>query len=350
MPAGAVTLTANGTANTYTISWDANNGSVVTAGATSGSYTSANLYPIASVSRSGYMYLGWALSSSATSASYGTSSNISVSALASDAGVANTNGATITLYAVWSSALTNSGSKGNMQSASCSSIAAGGYGTMTDSRDSTSYTIYRFPNSGTEGTDYPTGWGGYCLMTSDLNWGLNKTTDLSATTSTSNFDSNASNSSSETFTLSGTISITYRDSGTPANWAKDDVYTNRQYTWGTGANKDHVYYSWGAALVVCPKGWRLPTQTEASNITSFMDGGNAGSSAKIRSSPYNFVYGGRFVSSGFSSVGSRGYYWASTQNRYNSRYAYDLYFLTDSMAAGNSNFKHYGESVRCIAS
>ncbi|MBQ8992303.1 hypothetical protein IJ090_02630, partial [Candidatus Saccharibacteria bacterium] len=70
-------------------------------------------------------------------------------------------------------------------------------------------------------------------------------------------------------------------------------------------------------------------------------------SAKIRGTPYNFVYGGYFYSSGWNNVGSDGRYWSSTQN--SSTYGRLLYFLPSNLSTANSN-KNYGRSVRCVAS
>ncbi|MBQ8992409.1 hypothetical protein IJ090_03190, partial [Candidatus Saccharibacteria bacterium] len=226
--------------------------------------------------------------------------------------------------------------------------------TLTDTRDNQAYTVYRFANSGTAGTNYPSNMSGYCIMTKDLSLGyvsggsITKGGNLSLTTSTSNFDTSGSNSSYETITLSGTQTVTYRTD--KSVWDTTNSYTNMQYTNGPKSGSEtyssHSYYSYGAALVVCPKGWRLPTNTENGNIASFMGGSNATGSAKIRSAPYGFVYGGDFGSSGWFNVGNYGGYWASTQS--SSTGGYYLYF--NSSYPGTSNFnKYFGRSVRCVA-
>ncbi|MBQ8992426.1 hypothetical protein IJ090_03280, partial [Candidatus Saccharibacteria bacterium] len=138
--------------------------------------------------------------------------------------------------------------------------------------------------------------------------------------------------------------ITYRSSS--SSWSIGNSDSNLQYTYGTATESSHGYYSYGAAQVVCPKGWRPPTNAEYGNIRTFMGGNNSTGSSKIRRTPYNFVYGGNFYSSGWSYVGSRGNYWASTQ--YSSTDGYLLDFDSSSLYTG-SNSKSYGRSVRCIS-
>ncbi|MBQ9016978.1 InlB B-repeat-containing protein, partial [Candidatus Saccharibacteria bacterium] len=241
-----------------------------------------------------------------------------------------------------------------LQETSAANLAESTTTSLVDSRDNQSYTVYRWPSTGTAGTDYPTGMAGYAIMTKDLSLGyvtggsITKGGNLSLTTSTSNFDTNASNSSYETISLSGTQTVTYVNSANNGTgWSTTNSYTNMQYTYGTATNSSHGYYSNGAALVVCPKGWRLPTRTEYSNIATFMGGSNSTGSSKIRGTPYNFVYGGRFYSSGWGNVGSNGDYWSSAQ--YSSAYGRYLYFGSSYLYTYNDS-KNYGRSVRCVAS
>ncbi|MBR3177486.1 hypothetical protein IKF27_01615, partial [Candidatus Saccharibacteria bacterium] len=118
---------------------------------------------------------------------------------------------------------------------------------------------------------------------------------------------------------------------------------------GKETYSSHSYYSYGAAQIVCPKGWRLPTKVEYDNIVTFMRaGGNTtAGSTKIRGTPYNFLYGGLFNSSGFNSnVGTTGRYWSSVQ--YNATNGYHLNFTSSALATGYVA-KNTGQSVRCVS-
>ncbi|MBQ7310804.1 MAG: hypothetical protein IJW88_04670, partial [Alistipes sp.] len=224
-----------------------------------------------------------------------------------------------------------------MQNLNCNTINTGTTVTLKDTRDEQDYTVYRFPNAGTAGTNYPTSMAGYCLMTKDLSLGYvtgGSTTaggNLSLTTDTS--------------AAAGTITARPNGSG----WSSTNSDDNLQYMNGPQSGQEtyssHSYYSYGAAQKVCPKGWRLPTKAEYDNIATFMGGNNSTDSSEIRSAPYNFVYGGFFYSGGWYKVGSYGRYWSSTQ--YDSSYGYNLRFNSSSLYT-DSNDKYVGESVRCI--
>ncbi|MBQ8992029.1 hypothetical protein IJ090_01170, partial [Candidatus Saccharibacteria bacterium] len=225
--------------------------------------------------------------------------------------------------------------KDTMQETSATDLAESATTSLVDSRDNQSYTVYRWPSTGTAGTDYPTGMAGYAIMTKNLSLGyvtggsVTKGSNLTLTTSDS--------------AAAGTI--TARTS--KSNWSTTNSDDNLQYINGTNATYGtHSYYSYGAAQKVCPKGWRPPTQTEYANIATFMGGDNSTGSSKIRGTPYNFVYGGYFYSSGWLSVGSGGDYWASTQ--YSSTNGYLLYFGSSTLNTGSRN-KNSGLSVRCVS-
>lgn len=87
-----IDVTANGAANTYTVNYNANGGSGTTA-SSSHTYNSAKALTANGFSRTGYTFLGWSTSSSATSATYSNQQSVS--------NLTSTNGGTVTLYAVW---------------------------------------------------------------------------------------------------------------------------------------------------------------------------------------------------------------------------------------------------------
>ena len=223
-----------------------------------------------------------------------------------------------------------------MQDYKCTSITPNTTIALRDTRDDQSYTVYRFPNSGTAGTDYPTGMAGYCLMTKDLSLGyitngsITKDSNLVLTTTDS----------------AGSGTITARTS--TSNWSSTNADSNLQYINGAGGAYDsHSYYSYGAAQKVCPKGWKLFTQTQVNNIIAFMGSGTAGV-AKIEGAPYNFIRGGYFMnSSGWTNIEVSSHYWSSTQ--YDSSKGYDLYYNPTDFYTSYKDGKQVGFSVRCIA-
>ncbi|MBR3414946.1 InlB B-repeat-containing protein [Candidatus Saccharibacteria bacterium] len=324
-----LTLYAVWAPNTFTISYSANSGSGSASGGTTSATYGVNITMASkgTLSRSGYDFLGWSLSSSATTATW-TAGQSGIAPTSVKSNVTTVNGGSVTVYAVWKSKL-------YMQTTNCSDLTASSTTTLYDSRDEQAYTVYRWPSTGTAGTSYPSNMGGYCIMTKDLSLGyvtggsVTKGANLTLTTSDS----------------AAAATITAR-TGT-GNWSTDNSDSNKQYINGTGGTYDsHSYYSYGAAQAVCPKGWRLPTNAEHGYIQSFMGGNNSTGSSKIRGTPYNFVYGGDFRSSGWYVVGSYGRYWSSTQ--LGSTYGYALYFNSSYLSANNFD-KNLGFSVRCVS-
>lgn len=89
---GNKTFYAKWTANTYTVSYDANGGSGTTA-SSSHTYGTAKTLTSNGFSRTGYTFLGWSTNKSATSATYTNAQSVT--------NLSSTNGATVKLYAVW---------------------------------------------------------------------------------------------------------------------------------------------------------------------------------------------------------------------------------------------------------
>ena len=87
---------------------------------------------------------------------------------------------------------------------------------------------------------------------------------------------------------------------------------------------------------ICPKGWRLPTESEMSGITNY-------------SSVFSPVPGGHYTSGSLSDTGVTGYWWSATANdsnrQYNLLYEGGIVLYTD----GDYD-KDWGSSVRCIRS
>ena len=229
--------------------------------------------------------------------------------------------------------------KDTMQSTSASALPESATTSLVDSRDGQSYSVYRWPSTGTAGTDYPTGMAGYAIMAEDLSLGY-----ITGGSVTRGADLNLDTSTSVAF---GTI---IARTGT-SDWDRTNNSSNLQYAngpkSGSGTYSSHSYYSFGAAQKVCPKGWTLPTQAQYNKIATFMGGDNSTGSSKIRRTPYNFTYGGTFYSGGWEEVGSAAYYWSSSE--YDTNRAYTLYFTSTRLITNHPD-KYLGKSVRCIAS
>ncbi len=110
------------------------------------------------------------------------------------------------------------------------------------------------------------------------------------------------------------------------------------------------YYPWTIAMAgktaenqgsICPKGWKLPTQTEYGTITSL--GNSAAGANAVRKDPYYFPAAG-YYGSDWRYVASGGTYWSSTPSSSN---AYSLGFFSSNLNMG-SNGKSGGFPVRCV--
>lgn len=103
-----------------------------------------------------------------------------------------------------------------------------------------------------------------------------------------------------------------------------------------------------ASISICPAGWRLPTSNggDFTTLNSAVNSGSTSSPSGLLSSWFA-QYGGYWYS-GFSTQGSNGYYWSSTQSA--ATLGYGLFFSSASVDPANSSGnKQSGQSVRCIA-
>ena len=350
----------------YTIAFDGNGGTGEMGSQsvfqTAGTYT----IPTSSFTKEGYNFLGWALSASdaeSGTVAYTVGQTPTISALitaAHDAGQDVTAGTagTIKLYAVWEEAIIY------MQNFACSSIGSGETITAVDKRDGQEYGVYRIPTNATYyGTSTVANIAGKCIMTKDLNLGAVDSVSGASSSITAQGTMNLSPADSAFSTPTGsgesitvpttTTSVTH---GTPGSG--DNNYANRQYRIdGTGNYAGRGYYTWGAAMLACPKNWRLPTSDEYNNsgswegsttgLSAIVKGVNASTTiSNITSSPWSFVLGGLYIN-GFGSAGSYGFYWSTTQHDSTNSYYLDMY-SSIGLIRYNGN-KSYGFAVRCIA-
>ena len=89
-----------------------------------------------------------------------------------------------------------------------------------------------------------------------------------------------------------------------------------------------------ACVLICPKGWRLPTYNEQNGIRSYV-------------SAFSPVYSGFYSNGSLYDTGSYGSWWSATA--YNSVSQYVLYYDGGSLGTYD-NLKFSGLSVRCVRS
>ena len=117
------------------------------------------------------------------------------------------------------------------------------------------------------------------------------------------------------------------------------------YNWyaATASTGKYETSSGNATASVCPKGWRLPTNSEFQTLYN-----NYNSSALMRdASGPAFVLSGRRDGGSISYQGSIGNFWASTAN--SNAGAYNLFLSSSNVYPQNTDVKYYGFSVRCVA-
>ena len=188
---------------------------------------------------------------------------------------------------------------------------------------------------------------------------LSPTTDPKQTgwcaTNSSNCDDQSMLATNNTTLFTNNIEASYSISS--------DVYSyGNYYNWYSataghgkyGSNYDSSYTAPGD---ICPIGWHLPTGKNASGEFSVLDVALGGTGAiqstteasnRWRSYPNNFTYSCDINGYAFYSRSTCGNYWSSSA--YNSNGAYSLYIYSSYVYPGmHSGFKHYGETVRCIA-
>ena len=279
-------------------------------------------------------------------------------------------GATLTATA---SANCMSAISGTMQDFNpCSTIANGATGTLTDTRDSKTYSVAKLAD-------------GKFWMTSNLNLagGTVLSSDKSDVPSASYYTLPASTAiTSGTSVASGQFSS---DSGeyvfnTGNNTTTCDSSTpcNSYYSWltATAGGKDTSGTAvtgdgYNAAYSICPKGWRLPTATTegVSRDSGGYTGGDfyqmilavTGQSSlangyyESTSNFYNnagpgttpgFLLAGNYYNSTFSDGGSYGYYWSSTS--ISGTTAYSLNFGSSRVSSASNDSRRRGFSVRCV--
>ena len=169
------------------------------------------------------------------------------------------------------------------------------------------------------------------------------------------------------------------------NWGSNPVKFQRNTAFSGNGEHGHVgnYYNWSAAVAmnstsyytsdtisyptanpqtsICPKGWRLPTISNAdyttngttnefarlTNIYANYTGSGSLSSENLEKAPLYFVRSGYVNSSQQYYAGTYGAYWSSSV--YSSNIAYFLIFDSGGVYPTHLNSRDSGFSVRCVA-
>ena len=257
--------------------------------------------------KTGYKFTGWNTVAGGTGTSYSNG--------ASYAAPANPSSYTITLYAQWEQEFTNLLTQAtymqDLTAAQCSGSSDGATATLRDRRDNNTYTIAKIY--------------GNCWMTQNLRI-------AGGTTLTSTYSNVSSSYTIPTTDLTtGDNSYTQGEIHNSGNTTNGYWYNYCAASAGTVCSQTKQ----DASYDICPKGWRLPTNSEFGTIT--------GSSYISAFSP---VTGG-YYSSGSLLNTSYGYWWSSTALSINNQYYLDY----NGSSLDTSNLRKYGGSyVRCIQS
>jgi len=301
MPTSAATVTATSTAtnNKQTITLSRSNATGIKIAGTNYTGTSVKLtcgtYALEGVFASGYEFSKWAIT--------GTGNSLTSTTAAKP---------TLTVGGAGTLTLTGKASVKSMQNytkATCQTEASSANVTVVDTRDNNSYTV-RYIN-------------GNCWMTQNLRIAGGKTLTSSDSNVSANYTIPTTDLTSGNTYTEGRI----HNSGNTTNGYWYNYCAASAGTICTSSNSTNATYD------ICPKGWRLPTNSEQSGITSY-------------ASAFSPVTGGYYYIGSLGNTGS-GYWWSSTAGNTAGRYG--LSYNGSSLNTGG-NGRFLGFYVRCIRS
>lgn len=215
---------------------------------------------------------------------------------------------TITLNGKGPNLLTQATYMQDLTATQCSGSLDGATATIIDKRDSNAYTIAKI--------------NGNCWMTQNLR--------LSGGRTLTSADSNVASS-----WYFPSTSLTSGSSFTDARYAVDSTYgAYYNFCAASAGTNCQTSTTTNTTYDICPKGWRLPTQSEFAGIVSY-------------SSTFSPVHSGQYGAGSLYDTGSYGYWWSSTA--YSSGSQYVLYY-SGSILGTSQIALFYGNSVRCIRS
>ncbi len=165
----------------------------------------------------------------------------------------------------------------------------------------------------------------------------------------------------------------YRDGTVIPNVTDNDswkVLSSGAYCWynNDAATNKNIYgalYNWYAVTDtrnLCPAGWRVPSETEWTTLTTFLGGENVAggklketgtthwwipNSGATNETGFTALPGGENVYGQFNNNGEYGYLWSVTEAGWQNAWFLNLY-RAESYVAGGQFGKEDGMSVRCI--
>lgn len=224
---------------------------------------------------------------------------------------------TITLYAQWKiitiNELVHASSMQTLTTSQCANSDNGAVAELVDVRNYKSYTIAKID--------------GKCWMTQNLKIDKGQAMSPADTNIASNYIMTSIDLT--TGDNSYTQAEIHEGDNTSGNW-----YNYCAATAGTICDNTN---STNASQDICPAGWRLPTQSDFYSLTSGYG----------KRAAFNIVFAGYYGSGSLRSSGSSGYHWSSTASNTARHYilsSYDSFSWT----SYSSDFRYYGNSVRCV--
>ncbi len=206
----------------------------------------------------------------------------------------------------------------------CSAMNVGDTKTLTDTRDSNTYTMAKLADD-------------RCWMTQNLKLTGAKTLYVSDSNVASDWNLPAVNTSFPT----SCVDTAYNMSS--GNSTYGNYYNWYAATAGTGTC---AMTSGNATASICPKGWRLPTGGSSGEFQILYDNYSSASAMMSADGPA-FVLSGRRYGTSTGLQGSNGFYWSSTV--YGANNAYYLGLDSSSVRPAYGYEKYRGHTVRCIA-
>ncbi len=229
----------------------------------------------------------------------------------------------------------------------CAAATIGTSSELIDNRDNNAYTVTKLDD-------------GNCWMTQNLRLIGSKTLNSSSSDVSSSWTLPAT----KTSLVKTDFNVENQTQGGDGHGVIKSYYDSSTY------NTDGVYYSFCAATAnscrtytttsgsvatysICPKGWKLPTTTQYTNLTTAAGiTSSAEGSEILLGSPYSFALDGHIGYGEHSDIGKYGWYWTNRPSNGSdgslSR-AWSFRVGTTFLGTYSYNWDTYGQHVRCIA-
>ncbi|WP_249311213.1 InlB B-repeat-containing protein [Congzhengia minquanensis] len=257
--------------------------------------------------RTDYIFTGWNTEPDGSGTSY--ADQASYSAASEDNKI-------VVLYAQWRdpNLLDNETNMQDLTTEHCTGSDNGSTAIVTDSRDSKTYKIAKI--------------NGVCTMVDNLDFQIS--TGMTLSPDTTNV------TASRTLGTVGSLTSgnSYDEMRTARNSSVTGAGLHYNYAAATAGTITGSSNSTEATQGICPKGWRLPTNSEQSKMTSYQ-------------TEFDPVAAGLYSGGSLSSSSSYGLWWSSTAGNATTRYILS-YNTNNGLRSGSYGTRNYGRSVRCV--